>query len=205
MTIPEASPIEQHRPTRPMSGGRKALLILAAGCGGALMLVLTTCGVGVGIGIFQAMLPPQVEVTYRGGNSEFMQLVAKNTSGRPLTDVVVHATWHIGSGKTVASAKAILRGTIASGEERSFDLRPVIDESKLNETTSVRQLYTPEQWDSMSRSERETAILRIAKVNRAVEQANNVNLDEAFSKPPRIKVNGTSGEEVRSKLIDRSK
>jgi hypothetical protein len=42
-------------------------------------------------------------------------------------------------------------------------------------------------------------------MNRAVGQANDINLDEAFSKPPTIKVTSASGEEIRSKLIDRSK
>lgn len=42
MTIHEASPIEEHHPTRPMSGGKKAILIFAAGCGGMIVLLLGT-------------------------------------------------------------------------------------------------------------------------------------------------------------------
>ncbi len=217
MTIPEASPIEEQGPKRRLNGGKKALFILAAGCGGTLVLLLATCGISVAVGMFQAMLPPQIEITYRGRTSGLDQLAAsygvpqgpantaKNTSRKPLRDVVVDATWHLPSGTAVASAKAILRGSLASGEERMFDLKAQIDQSKLTSTLSPTSLYTPEQWDSMSRSERETAILRIAKMNRAVGQANDINLDEAFSKPPTIKVTSASGEEIRSKLIDRSK
>jgi hypothetical protein len=189
MTISEAS-----RPTtRPMSGGKKAVLIFAAGCGGLLMLLLATCGLSVGIGMVKAILPPQVEVTYRGGNSEYMQLYAKNTSGRPLTDMVVRARW-----RNLASARAELRGTIAPGEERSFDLRAQIDESKLQSHVRPTDAYTQEEWILMTSEQQSVAIMRLAKINEANDRANNFMLDEAFSKPPTIEVTSVSGSARRS-------
>ena len=105
MTTSEASPTEaQQRRTTPMSGGKKALVILAAGCGSVLLLLLAMCGVGVSVGIMQALLPPQAVISYRGGNSEYMQLYLKNVSGRPLTNLIVHAKW-----RDLASARAVLR------------------------------------------------------------------------------------------------
>lgn len=156
------------------------------------------------VGMFQAMLPPQVEVTYRGGNSEYTQLFAKNTSEKPIQGFVVHARWS-GLDHGLASARAELRGPIAPGEERSFELRPQIDESKLLPNSSPTTIFTTDQWNEMTSWDQARALRQIAKSNEAVERLNNINLNRAFSKPPTIKVTSASGEELRAKLIDTSK
>src|SRR5216684_3880668 len=88
-------PILPQLAKRRLNGGKKALFILAAGCGGTLVLLLATCGISVAVGMFQAMLPPQIEITYRGRTSGLDQLAAsygvpqgpantaKNTSRKP--------------------------------------------------------------------------------------------------------------------------
>ncbi len=200
MTITDASPIEEHQQTRPMSGRKKGLLIFAAGCGSMIVLLLGTCGISVAVGMFRAALPPQVVITYRGGNSDYMQLFAKNTSGKPITNAVVNARWG-----GLAAARAELHGTINPGEERSFELRAQIDESKLLSNPGVLDLYTRDQWEDLTNRQQERAVLRMAERKRATEEFNNRNLDLAFSKPPTIKVTTASGDEIRSNLIDTSK
>src|ERR1043165_335772 len=141
------------------------------------------CGLGTVVGLMQAIAPPQAVVTYRGGNSEYMQLYLKNVSSRPLANVIIHARW-----RDLASARAVLTGTISPNEERSFDLRAQIDDSKLLRTSSISESYTPDQWLDLSKREQEREILKLSRSNRAVEELNNAKLDEAFSKPPSITV-----------------
>lgn len=200
MTSSEASPTEAQQPrTTPIGGGKKALMIFAAGCGGVLLLLLGMCGVGVSVGIMEALLPPQAVISYRGGNSDYMQLYLKNVSGRPLTNLIVHAKW-----RDLASARAVIAGTIPPNEERSFELRAQIDDSKLLRPSSISELYTPNQWLDMTNREQERAILKLSKSNQAAEALNNAKLDQAFSKPPAITVATASGEQIRVRVTDAS-